>query len=152
MEINSIIENFDNSSSEKIISKIKNGQWQEIYDGLCNIHHENIRIDYLYFKHFASKETYSLIYTLITNKIDSILKNNNNFTIYLNMKSLSLSELEKHMDFIHYISKLLRDKYPNKLLKCFIFNAPFVFSHLFNIISFLIDKETLSKIELITNK
>ena len=152
MEINTIIEKFENSSSEKIISKIKNGHWQDIYDGLCNSHHQNIRIDYVYFKHFATKETYPLISSLITNKIDSVLKNNNNFTVYVNMKSLSLSELEKHMDFIQYISKLLRDKYPNKLLKCFIFNAPFVFSQLFNIISFLIDKETLSKIELITNK
>jgi hypothetical protein len=67
------------------------------------------------------------------------------------MKSLTLTEIEKHMEFIQYISKLLRDKYTNKLLKCYIYNAPFVFSQLFNIISFLIDKETLSKIELITN-
>jgi hypothetical protein len=152
MELDTIIEKFENTSSEKIILKITKGQWQDIYDGLCNIHQQSIRIDYVYFKHFATRETYSLILSLITNKIDTVLLNNNNFNVHVNMKSLSLLELEKHMDFIQNISKLLRDRYPNKLLKCFIYNAPFVFSQLFNIISFLIDKETLSKIELITNK
>jgi len=152
MEITRDIEIFENTSPEKIISNISKGHWQYIYDGLCNFHNQSLRMDYVFFKHFANKDTYPLILTLITNNIDSILMNNMNLTCYINMKSFSLIELEKHMEFIQYICKLLRDKYPDKLLKCYVYNAPFVFSQLFNIISFLIDKETLSKIELITNK
>ena len=120
MEITTDIEKFENISSDKIILKIKMGYWQDIYDGLCNINNQSLRIDYVFFKYFATKDTYPLISTLITSKIDSILLNNNKFTVYVNMKLLTLSELEKHMDYIQYISKLLRDKYPDKLLKCYI--------------------------------
>jgi hypothetical protein len=152
MELNLDIENFESFTSDKILLKIKKGQWQEIYDGICHIQNKCIKMDFIFFKHFANKETYPLILSIITNKIDTLLLNENKFTVYVNMKSLTVAELEKHMDFIQHFSKLLRDKYPNKLLKCFIYNAPFVFSQLFQIISFFIDKETLSKVELITNK
>jgi hypothetical protein len=152
MEISTGIEIFENTSSDKILLKINKGQWQDIYDGLCIIHEKSIKIDYSYFKYFATKNTYPLISTLITNNIDTILLNNNNFTVYVNMKSLTFSEIEKHMEYIQFISILLRDKYPGKLFKCYIYNPPFIFSQLFNIISFLIDKETISKIELIQNK
>lgn len=153
MQINNVeLDKFENTNVESIIKKISNGQWQEIYNGICTIQNQSIKIDYIYFKYLANKETYQTIFSIITKNIDIILSTNNKFYVYINMKYLTISELEKHMDFIQNISKSLRDKYPDKLLKCFIINAPFVFSQLFNILSFLIDKDTLSKIEIITNK
>jgi hypothetical protein len=59
---------------------------------------------------------------------------------------LTLVEIDKHKNFIQYLSTFLKDKYPQKMEKCYIFNAPFVFSQLFHIISMFIDKETQSKI------
>jgi ribosomal protein S17E len=65
------------------------------------------------------------------------------------MKKISLSDIDKHKIFIQNISTYLKEKYPDKLLKCFIHNAPFVFKQIFNIISTFIDKETQKKIELV---
>ena len=142
----------DNSyytTSDIIISKIKKGEWQFILNGLCNIENNSIIIDYNFFKHFASKDTYHLILQLISNNIDNILKTNELFSVYVNMKTLTISEIDKHRDFIQQISGYLKEKYPNKLAKCYVYNAPFVFSTLFNIICLFIDKETQCKIELV---
>lgn len=138
-----------NENSEIIISKIKNGEWQYILHCLCNINNNSLIIDYNYFKYFASNQTYNLITQIITNNIDIILQKNDLFIVYVNMNKLTITEIDKHKDFIKYISVFLKEKYPNKLYKCFVYNAPFVFSQLFNIICLFIDKETQSKIELI---
>jgi len=142
-------ENYCFIPSDIIIAKIKNGEWQFILNGLCNIENNSLIIDYNYFKYFASKDTYHLILKLITNNIDSILNTNELFSVYVNMKTLTISEIDKHRDFISHISGYLKEKYPNKLAKCYVYNAPFVFSTLFNIICLFIDKETQSKIELV---
>jgi hypothetical protein len=96
--------------------------------------------------------TYSIIINYVTNNIDTILSNNEKFTVYVNLKKLTLVDIDKHKDFIHDLSLFLKNKYPNKLTKCYIYNAPFVFSQIFNIVSLFIDKDTQLKIELITNK
>jgi hypothetical protein len=138
-----------NENTEIIISKIKNGEWQYILHGLCNINNNSLIIDYNYFKYFASNQTYNLITQIITNNIDIILQKNDLFIVYVNMNKLTITEIDKHKDFIKYISAFLKERYPNKLSKCFVYNAPFVFSQLFNIICLFIDKETQSKIELV---
>jgi hypothetical protein len=142
-------ENSSFTTSDIIISKIKKGEWQYILNALCNIENNSLIIDYYYFKYFASKDTYQLILQLITNNIDNILKTNELFSVYVNMKTLTISEIDKHREFIQHISGYLKEKYPNKLSKCYVYNAPFVFSTLFNIICLFIDKETQSKIELV---
>jgi hypothetical protein len=68
------------------------------------------------------------------------------------MKKLSISDIDKHKGFIQYISLYFQEKYPNKLAKCYIYNSPFVFNQLYNIICMFIDKETQKKIELVVNK
>ena len=65
------------------------------------------------------------------------------------MKNLTITDVDKHIKFIQNMSVILKEKYPNKLTKCFVHNAPFVFSQILNIVSMFIDKETQSKIELI---
>jgi len=151
MELSTSIfkENLDGSSSEKIIQKIKKGDWNDIYKGICYINNKSLVCDYIYFKHFATNETYNIIQMIITNNIDNILINSNNFNVYINMKNLTITEMDKHKNFIQHIANLLKEKYPDKLCKCYVYNAPFVFSHFFRIISMFIDKETLTKIELI---
>lgn len=139
-------------SSEKIITKIKRGEWTDIMDGLCNIKDNLIVLDNIYFKHFATKETYNIILSHIINNIDSILSIQQGFTVHINLKNLTVSDIEKHLKFIQHISTLFKEKYPNKLTKCFVHNAPFIFAQLLNIVSLFIDKETLTKIELISTK
>lgn len=139
-------------SSEKIITKIKRGEWTDILNGFCNIKDNLVLLDNIYFKHFATKETYNIILSQITNNIDSILSIQEGFIVHINLKNLTVSDLDKHLKFIQHISALFKEKYPNKLTKCFVHNAPFVFAQLLNIVSLFIDKETLAKIELISTK
>ena len=142
-------ENIENTSSEKIIDKVRNGNWNDIFKGLCCIKENNIVLNYIYFKYIANDETYSYIMNHITNNIDQILQTNNEFSVHVNMKSLTIVDIDKHKEFIQQISLFLKDNYPNKLEKCYVYNAPFMFSNLFNIVSIFIDKETQKKIELV---
>ena len=65
------------------------------------------------------------------------------------MNSLSIIDIEKHRIFFIMASKLFSEKYPDRLNKCFIYNAPYIFEKLFSMISMFIDKETQSKIRII---
>jgi hypothetical protein len=142
----------ETSSLEKIIKNIKSGEWKETMDGLCRIKDNVIVLDNIYFKAFGAKETYNIILSHIINNIDSVLSTQEGFTVHINMKHLTIGDVDKHLKFIQHISGLFKEKYPNKLTKCFIHNAPFVFAKILNIVSLFIDKETQKKIELVTIK
>lgn len=139
----------ENNSSEKIIGKIIKGEWDDILNGLCVIKENAIILNYIYFKYFATNETYNYILNFVTNNIDKILAKNVNFNVCVNMKSLTLSDVDKHKIFIQNIAVFLKEKYPNKLEKCYVYNAPFVFAQIYNIVSIFIDKDTQKKIELV---
>jgi len=139
----------DNNNSEKIIEKIKKGELNDILNKFCFIDKNAIIINYIYFKYLATEQTYSFILIYITNIIDTVLLNNNELIIYINTKKLTLFDIDKHKIFIQNISCYFQEKYPDKLRKCYVYNAPFVFKHFFNIMSAFIDKKTIDKIELV---
>lgn len=142
----------ENSSSEKIINKVKNGEWEDILNGLCYIKENSIILNYIYFKYIAKDDTYSYILKYITNNIDNILLTNSQFAVHVNMKNLTIVDIDRHKIFIQNISGFLKDKYPKKLSKCYVYNAPFIFTQIFTIVSMFIDKDTQKKIELVVNK
>ena len=139
-------DNIVNNSAEKISDKVKKGEWSEILNGLCFIKNNSIILNYIYFKHVALDQTYDYILNYITSKIDNVLTENDDFIVHVNMKNLTLVDINKHKKFIQYISRFLKEKYPEKLAKCYVYNCPFIFSQIFNIISMFIDKETQKKI------
>lgn len=141
---------FITSSTEIVLSKIQLGQWNDVFNNLCNIKGESLYLDYIYFKYFATKDTYEMIIKYVLNNIDSILSNYSGFIVHINMKNLTIKEIDIHMNFIKNVSALMKDRYPNKLTKCYVHNAPFVFKQMLNIVSLFIDKETQSKIEVVT--
>lgn len=142
-------ENNENTCSEKIVDKIKKGEWSDVLSNMCFIKENNLILNYIFFKHFAIQQTYSFILKHITNNIDKILLTSSDFIVCVNMKNLTIIDIDKHKLFIQNISGYLKDKYPQKLSKCYIYNAPFVFAQFFNIVSMFIDKETQKKIELV---
>jgi len=135
-------------TSEKILNKIKNKEWSDIFNNLCHVNNDKVILDYVFFKHIATKETYELIISHIVKNIDEALLNCEQFVIHINMKTLSVTDVDKHYLFIQDISNFFKDKYPNKLSKCYVYNAPFIFKQVFNIVSLFIDKETQGKIEI----
>ena len=142
-------ESIENSSSEKIIDNVRKGKWNDILTGLCTIKENCVILNYIYFKYIAKQDTYRYILNYITNNIDKILATNNEFIVHVNMKNLTIVDIDKHKDYIKYISEFLKDKYPEKLAKCYVYNAPFIFAQIFNIVSKFIDKETQKKIVLV---
>lgn len=143
------LDNIETNSSKKIVDKIKKGEWCDILKGLCSIKENKVILNYIYFKNVAKDETYICILNYITNNIDQVLLTNNEFIVHVNMKNLTLTDIDKHKEFIQYISGYLKAKYPQKLAKCYIYNASFVFSQIYNIICLFIDKDTQQKIELV---
>jgi hypothetical protein len=142
-------EELENSSSDKIIEKIRKGELKDILGRLCFIKENSIILNYIYFKYFATNDTYNFILNYITNIIDQVLLDNNYFIVHLNMKNLTIIEIDKHKLFIQNISVYLKEKYPQKLAKCYVYNAPFIFTQIFSIVSMFINKDTQKKIELV---
>ena len=148
-KIDLIGKNSNFESLDNMMLKIKNGDWNDIFKGLCNINGDSIVLNYIYFKHFATNSTYNIILNYITSNIDNILLNNETITVYANLTKLTLTDIEKHKEFIKDMCLLFKAKYPDKLNKCYIHNAPFVFTQIFNIVSLFIDKDTQKKIEVV---
>jgi hypothetical protein len=146
------IKNDEYETPEKIMNKIQKGELNDILSKLCFVNENNIVIDYIYFKYLATNTTYNYILIYITNNINNILLKNNDFVVHVNMKKISLTDIDKHKLFIQNFSSYLKENYPDKLSKCYIYNAPTIFKQILNIISVFIDKETQTKIELVKNK
>jgi len=135
--------------SELIVSKISDCDINFILNGICYIKNDALVVNYNFFKHFASSKTYDIIQQYFINNVDTILSKYATFTVYLNMKSLTISQLDKHRNFLNQISIVLKGRYPDTLSKCYVYDAPFVFSQLYNIISIFVDKVTLNKIQIV---
>jgi hypothetical protein len=139
----------NDNNLDKIIDKIKKGNLNDILNMLCFVNKNALMINYIYFKYLGTETTYNYILMYITNNIDIILSKHSEFIVHVNMQKLSLGDIDKHQKFINNLSLVLKDRYPNKLLKCYIYKAPFMFKQIFNMISVFIDKETQEKIELV---
>lgn len=136
----------DNKNISNLSPEIMN-----ILHNFCYIQNDNnIIINHYYFKLYSknNQETYTTLNYLI-DQIERVLINYEDFNIHLNIKSLTLIELDKHKELIAMMSLLLKQKFPDKLNNCYIYDAPFIFSSLFSLISSFIDKDTQKKIQLI---
>ena len=145
--------NFFEIKTDKIISKIKNNSSiHDLMNYICYTHENIIIMDYRYFKYIACENSYQLIINHFLRIINSILTNQSSFTVCICIKSLTIGDIEKHITFIKIFSNILKKTYENKLDKCYIYKAPFIFSQIYNIISCFIDKVTQQKIVIVDNE
>jgi hypothetical protein len=121
---------------------------QTYLEKFCKICDGVVYIDYQLFKPIANELTYDLITNFIVETLKKALINRETFKIHLSLKSLTLKEIEKHYGYISNVCTLFKEKFPDKLETCFIYNAPFIFSQIIGIISIFIDKKTQKKIQL----
>jgi hypothetical protein len=89
-----------------------------------------------------------LLEHLIKN-IDSVLTNYSVFRFHINVKSISILDVDKNKDFIQKASIILKEKYPYKLDTCYIYDAPNMFNNIFKLIFAFVDKETQKKIKIV---
>ena len=109
---------------------------------VCHNISENVYLDYPMFKQQTN-------ISHVTDHIITVLINaltfKDKFILYLNVKSLSITDVEKYYSFMQYFSLIMKTMFPEKLLKCHIINTPSFFKQIFSVFSIFIDKHTLKK-------
>lgn len=122
------------------------------FNSFCYIENENnIILKYSFLKSILTEDSYNIINEKVINTINSVLLDYDVFNVKLFIKTMSLIDVEKHIGFIYSISSILKEKFPNKLGKCFIYESPYLFTKIYSIISLFVDKKTLEKIVFFDN-
>jgi hypothetical protein len=122
---------------------------QEILDKICYIIDNCIYMDYRYFKPVGNEAVYEPLLAHIIEKIRQVLLVTPVLIVHLSLKGFSIREMEKHMNFFKHISIVLDTQFPQKLTTCYAHNASSIFTQLFNLLSYFIDKDTLKKVQLV---
>jgi len=122
---------------------------QQIMNNICYIDENNLIIQYSFFKKIGNKNNYHEITDLIIKNINSILIKYDLIDVHFSLHKMDLLDLEKHYDFLINICKLMQHTYPDKLNKFNIYQAPYIYSKIYSIISTFIDKTTRSRIKLV---
>ena len=123
---------------------------KEILDHFCLVYQKNeFLIDIRYFLLIANSDTYNVIINYVVQKMEDILKTNETVLVHLNMMSFTLTHIDKHYSFIKNVCIFFQEKFPDKLEKCFVYHASFLFSQLIKILSKFVDKKTREKIVLV---
>jgi S-adenosylmethionine synthetase len=107
-------------------------------------------MNYHNFKQIARVEVYDIIIEHIISIIKECLSNITLIKVHIYMNSFTLTEFEKHLQFITKICRILTINFPDKLETCLIYNPPFFISKIYNILFTFIDKKTQQKIKLVT--
>lgn len=137
-------------TTNQIMEKIRMGKIDEILNGYIHINENGIIIEPKYLKQFACQNTYDLIVNYMDQTIiQFLMTKQDTFNMYINLQSVSIIDIEKHTNFLRYISTLFSTKYPDKLNKCYLYKASIIFEAIFKVIKGFIDKVTLDKIQLI---
>jgi len=145
-----IINNLTNQNinSNNINLRLNEEKIRELLNNFChNKINNEIAINYKHFKSiniFIDKHDI-LNYLLLI--IENVLNKYESFVIHVNIEKLTLLEIEKNKDFIQTMSIMLKEKFPDKLEFCIIYEGSFIFKQIYNLLSIFIDKKTLKKIQ-----
>jgi hypothetical protein len=122
---------------------------QEILDKICYIIDNCIYMDYRYFKPIGNDAVYEPLLAHIINKIRQVLSTSPSLIVHVSLKGFSIREMDKHVNFFKHVSIILDTHYPQKLTTCYVYNASSIFTQLFSLLSYFIDKDTLKKMQLV---
>jgi hypothetical protein len=145
-------DHFNKNNYNYVKTRAKQFTKLELLQNLCYVQEQNnIVLNYSYFKYIVKNKIYSWdeIIQYIVNVKYLVLQNNSHFIVHMNIDRLTLMDIDKYYLFIQKISQIMKEQFPEKMKFCYIYNAPYVFSTLFSIVSGLIDKETQKKIKII---
>lgn len=145
---NNLTTNNNSNFSQSINMKINENKLQELLHNFCSVKTNNeIVINYKYFKIINTFIDKNSILNYLIFIVDNVLKNYDTFIVHVNIEKLTLLEIDKNRDFIQNMSNILRDRFPDKLEVCFIYEGSFIFKQVYNLLSLFVDKKTLKKIK-----
>jgi hypothetical protein len=151
-ETNTALHAFLKASKINSRSQVPVQVTNDLLESFCHITNNNkILLDYRIFKYIARTSTYDALIKHISNKINLVLSTSSTFSVHICTKLLTISGADKHILFIYKLTESLNSSYPDKLEKCYIYDAPFIFQKIIGMLSLIVDKKTLSKITIVNS-
>jgi hypothetical protein len=135
-------------NNNNINLKLNEDKLNDLLNNFCNIKTNNeIEINYKYFKIINTFIDKNYILNYLIYIVEKVLIKYQTFIVHVNIEKLTLLEVEKNRDFIQDMSNVLKEKFPDKLEICLIYEGSFIFKQIYNFLSIFIDKKTLKKIK-----
>ena len=113
---------------------------------LCYVYEYNVCINFKYFKYMSTNNNYSFILKYIVDILKKVSTTYGTFNVHLCLKSLTPAQLSTHYNFIKSSCEIFKNEFPDMLNICYVYEAPFIFNQLYEIIYIFIDKKTRQKI------
>ena len=121
---------------------------EDILNKICYCTNNEIFLDYPHFKKLTytlNQPIFDIVIAHFIKVLTESLKNHSLFIIHLNVKSISITDVDKYYNFIKNYAILMKTMFPDKLDKCIIYNSPILFKNIFGLISIFLDKATQQK-------
>ena len=136
------------NQNNNINLKLNEDKLNELLNNFCHIKLNNeIVMNYKYFKIISTFIDKNYILNYIIRIIETVLIKYETFIIHANIEKLTLLEIEKNRDFVQNMSNALKDRFPDRLEICVIYEGSFIFKQMYNLLSHFIDKKTMKKIK-----
>jgi len=127
-----------------------NMNFNEILNKMCFIQgNNNMILDYKIMKPVLQGSTYDIVFEHLINVTKEILLHNEFMVLHICLKGLSVTDMDKHRNFVLRIIKTFSEQFPNKLNVCNLYKTPAIFAQIFALISMFIDKVTINKIRIV---
>jgi len=127
--------------------KLNEEKMNELLYNFCHIKMKNeIDVHYKYFKLINTNVDNNNILKYVIFIVENVLQTYDTFIVHVNVEKLTLLEVEKNRDFIIAMSNILKERFPDKLDSCIIYEGSFIFKQIYKLLSIIIDKNTLKKI------
>ena len=141
-----ITNNTNNTNKTNI--KLNDEKMNELLYNFCHIRMKNeISIHYKYYKTINTFIDNENILQYLVFIVENVLQNYNTFIVHVNIEKLTFLEVEKNKNFVIMMSNILKERFPDKLDFCIIYEGSFIFKQIYKFLSVIIDKNTLKKIQ-----
>jgi hypothetical protein len=138
----------NNANTNNINLKLNEEKLNDLLHNFCHIKTNNeIEIHYKYFKIINTFIDKNYILNYLIYIVEKVLIKYQTFIVHVNIEKLTLLEVEKNRDFVQDMSNVLKEKFPDKLDVCLIYEGSFIFKQIYSLLSIFIDKKTLKKIK-----
>ena len=121
----------------------------DILNKLMSANKNEVFLNMAIFKLIASETTYSQIVSHVYQMLKDTSTTYGTVVVHVYLKTITLSDLDKHKTFVMDMIKRFNDELPDILDICYMYKAPFVFAQIYSIISVVIDKDTKKKIHIL---
>jgi hypothetical protein len=121
----------------------------DILNKLTCVNKNEVFLNIAIFKLIASETTYPQIVSHVYQILKDTSTTYGTVIVHVYLKTITLSDLDKHKTFVMDMIKRFNDELPDILDVCYMYKAPFVFAQIYSIISVVIDKETKKKIHIV---